>query len=187
MVSEKPSLFARLGLAWRVLFSASLAASLKEVMAGGPALPPPQEPQEPENTPEPPPAAKIEAASPDAAMQLLGLLQREGRFVDFLQEDVSAFSDDEIGAAARVVHEGCAKALEEHFEIGAIRSEAEGDSVTLEAGFDPASVRLTGNVVGEAPFRGTMQHRGWRVEKVNLPKLAEDHDVSIVAPAEVEL
>jgi len=180
----KPSFFARLGLAWRVLFSATLAQSVRDASSGGPALPPPEEP-EPEPPPEP--VVKIEAARPDAAMQLLAILQREGRFVDFLREDVSEFSDEEIGAAARVVHEGCKKAIDEHFEIVSVRDEDEGDTFEVEEGFDAARIRLTGNVVGEPPFSGTLQHRGWRVEKVELPKLTEEHDVTILAPAEVEL
>jgi hypothetical protein len=147
-------------------------------------LPPPEEEPEPEPEPEPP---KLEERAPEAAMQLLSILQREGRFIDFLEEDVTSFSDAEVGAAARVVHDGCKKAVDEHFTIQPIKSEEEGSKVTVEAGFDASAVRLTGNVVGEPPYSGTLQHRGWRVVKVQLPKIAEDHDVSMVAPAEVEL
>ena len=92
-----------------------------------------------------------------------------------------------IGAAARVVHEGCAKVLKEHFTIQPVRGEAEGSRIELPEGFDAAAVRLTGNVVGKAPFKGTLSHRGWRSAEVRLPKLAEAHDASILAPAEVEL
>ena len=126
-------------------------------------------------------------ATPDAALQLLSLFQREARLIDFTQENLSAYSDADIGAAARVVHEGCSKVLREHFTIEAVRSEAEGSRVVLEQGFDAAAVRLTGNVVGQAPFRGTLSHRGWRSTDVRLPKLAEAHDAAILAPAEVEL
>ena len=103
------------------------------------------------------------------------------------QENLSAYSDADIGAAARVVHEGCGKVLREHFTIEAVRSEAEGSRVVLEEGFDASAVRLTGNVVGKAPFRGALSHRGWRSSSVRLPKLAEAHDAAILAPAEVEL
>jgi hypothetical protein len=126
-------------------------------------------------------------ATPDAALQLLGLFQREARLIDFTQENLSAYSDADIGAAARVVHEGCGKVLREHFTIEAVRGEAEGSRVVLEEGFDASAVRLTGNVVGKAPFRGALSHRGWRASSVRLPKLAEAHDAAILAPAEVEL
>ena len=86
-----------------------------------------------------------------------------------------------------MVHEGCAKVLREHFSIVPVRDEAEGSRVTLPAGFDAAAVRLTGNVVGQPPFTGSLSHRGWRVAEVRLPKLAERHDARVLAPAEVEL
>lgn len=129
----------------------------------------------------------IKEATPDAALQLLALLQREARLIDFTQENLAGHADADIGAAARVVHEGCAKVLRDYFTIEAVRQEAEGSRVTLPAGFDPASVRLTGNVVGAAPFTGTLSHRGWRAAGVRLPKLSEQHDAAILAPAEVEL
>jgi hypothetical protein len=129
----------------------------------------------------------LREATPDAALQLLSLLQREARLIDFTQENLSAYADAEIGAAARVVHEGCAKVLREHFTIEPVRAEAEGSRVTLEEGFDASAVRLTGNVVGKAPFKGSLSHRGWRATGVRLPKLAEAHDANVLAPAEVEL
>ncbi|WP_436264968.1 DUF2760 domain-containing protein [Pseudoduganella sp. LjRoot289] len=144
----------------------------------------------PTAAPTPAPAAApviLREATPDAALQLLGLLQREARLIDFTQENLSAYADADIGAAARVVHEGCAKVLREHFTIEPVRAEAEGSRVTLDEGFDAAAVRLTGNVVGKAPFKGSLSHRGWRATSVRLPKLAEAHDAKVLAPAEVEL
>lgn len=129
----------------------------------------------------------LKEATPDAALQLLGLFQQEARFIDFIQEDVAAYSDAQVGAAVRVVHEGCKKVLRTHFDISPVRQEQESSQVTLAKGFDPSSVRLTGNIVGEAPFSGTLIHRGWQVSKVKLPKLAKGHNVNIVAAAEVEL
>ncbi|MGF6633078.1 DUF2760 domain-containing protein [Paraburkholderia sp. MM6662-R1] len=137
--------------------------------------------------PKPQPAPVLKEASPDAALQLLGLLQRDARFIDFVEEDIKAYSDADIGAAARLVHEGCRATLREHFTIRPVRDEAEGSRVTLPAGFDASSVRLTGNVVGSAPFNGSISHRGWRVEDVRLPKLADGHNAKVIAPAEVEL
>ena len=130
---------------------------------------------------------RVEVATDTAALQLLGLLQREARFVDFIQEDVAPYSDAEIGAAARVVHGGCRKLLAEHFTLAPVRAEAEGSRVTLAAGFDAAAVRLTGNVVGQAPFTGTLSHRGWQVTQVRLPQLTDARAATIIAQAEVEL
>jgi hypothetical protein len=132
-------------------------------------------------------AEQLRQAPDEAALQLLGLLQRDARFIDFVQEDVAAYSDADIGAAARVVHEGCRKVLREHFSIEPVRRENEGSRITLPEGFDAAAVRLTGKVVGSAPFTGSLSHRGWRVTESRLPKLADGHDSAIVAQAEVEL
>jgi hypothetical protein len=107
--------------------------------------------------------------------------------LDFLEEDLTAYSDAQVGAAVRVVHEGCRKAIHEHMTLVPVRGEAEGSAVTLQEDFDPSAVRLTGNVVGQAPFTGTLTHRGWRVSAVRLPRTASTHDLRIVAPAEVEL
>ena len=136
---------------------------------------------------EAPKPAVLKEATPDAALQLLTLLQQEARFIDFTQEDLASYSDADIGAAARVVHEGSKKALDAYFTLAAVRHEDEETRVTLPTGFNASEVRLTGNVVGEAPFTGTLIHKGWKVTDIRLPKLAEGHDTSIVAPAEVEL
>jgi hypothetical protein len=137
--------------------------------------------------PLPRPAAQLNEAPPDSALVLLGLLQKEGRLVDFLHEEITAYSDQEIGAAARVVHEGCQRVLNDYLSIEPVRHEAEGSRITLLAGFDAAAMRPVGNVIGEPPFTGQLIHRGWRADSVNLPKVVGDRDVSILAPAEVEL
>ncbi len=137
--------------------------------------------------PEPKPAPAPQRAETTTALQLLGLLQRDGRLVDFLKQDVAGFGDAEIGAAARVVHEGCKKALFRHADIEPVRDEEEGSSLTLEAGFDAARVKLTGNVAGSAPYRGTLRHRGWHVTRLDLPEHVKGHDLFVLAPAEVEL
>ncbi len=130
---------------------------------------------------------RVEVPTDTAALQLLGLLQREARFVDFIQEDVAPYTDAEIGAAARVVHAGCRKVLGEYFTITPVRPEAEGARITLPAGFDAAAVRLTGHVVGQAPFTGTLGHRGWQVTQVQLPQLTDPQAAKVLAQAEVEL
>ena len=129
----------------------------------------------------------LKEATPDAALQLLGLLQKEARFIDFIKEDIAAYSDADIGVAARVVHEGCNKAINEHFTLAPIRNEQEGGKITLQQGFDASSVRLTGNIVGSAPFTGTLIHKGWQVTNIRLPKLTQGHNANILAAAEVEL
>lgn len=128
-------------------------------------------------------------AMPDAttAMQLLSIMQREGRFIDFLQEDVGSFSDAQVGAAARVVHAGCKRALADYVVLEPVRREPEGAAIVLDRGFDAGRTRLTGNVVGEPPFKGKLTHHGWQIATIKLPTLANGHDPKVIAPAEVEL
>jgi hypothetical protein len=184
------SFFARFFFAYacffRVLFDGAFAGRAMLVKEGMPALPPAPEP-EPKPKPEPKAEKKPEPPSTDAALSLLALLQREGRFVDFLEEDVASFPDADIGAAARVVHAGCRKALREHVVLEPIRSEEEGTKVTLPKGFDAAKNKLVGDVTGDGPYAGTLKHRGWRAVSVTLPTAMEGHDAKVVAQAEVEL
>src|SRR5439155_12614841 len=108
--------------------------------------------------------------------------------VDFLQEDIDAYTDAQIGAAVRDIHRGCRKALHDYLTIRPILGGPEDSPVTVAPDFDPAEIRLTGNVQGSPPFRGVLKHHGWRVEAVHLPALpgARD-DSSVLAPAEVEI
>jgi hypothetical protein len=185
---DQPSLLTRSALAFRlfflVLFNAVFAGRVQRLASGD--APSPAAPPAPA-APPPEPVAKLLAPPTDSALQLLGLLQREGRLVDFLQEDVSSYADAEIGAAARVVHAQCKKALDAHVKLERIRSETEGTRLTMPAGFSPSEIRLTGNVVGQAPFTGALTHAGWRAVRIELPQLSESHDVRVIAPAEVEL
>jgi hypothetical protein len=185
----KPSLLRRIPLAFGALFgllaNADLAARYAALRDG--AVPTPAPPPAPAAAAPAPRASVLKEPNPDAALQLLALLQRDARLIDFVGEDLGGYADAQIGAAARLVHEGCAKVLREHFSLVPVRDEAEGSRVTLQAGFDAAAVRVTGNVVGQPPFAGSLSHRGWRVTEVRLPKLAEQHDARVVAPAEVEL
>ncbi len=172
----------RLLFAWacffRVLFDGRFAARALAVRDG---VPGPVSPA---------PAALASLAShadETAALQLLSLLQREGRLVDFLQQDIASFPDADVGVAARVVHEGCRKALRSHATLEPVRAEDEGARVTLAAGFDADAVKLVGEVKGEPPYAGVLRHRGWRVKRLELPALVGEHDVHVLAPAEVEL
>ncbi len=181
MTEPNPSFFARLVLAFaaffKVLFDAAYAGRVQRLASGEPApVPPP--------TPEPP---KLREVPTDSALQLLGLLQREGRLIDFLQEDLGAYPDAAIGATARVMHSSVRKALLAHVSFEPVRTESEGTRVEIPAGFSASEIRLIGNVVGEPPFTGTLSHAGWRATKIELPKLSPGYDVRVIAPAEVEL
>jgi uncharacterized protein DUF2760 len=134
----------------------------------------------------PAPAAAPKAPDHAEALHVLSLLQRDGRLIDFLAENLEGFSDAEIGAAARTVHQGCKKALDAYLELEPVYKDAEGATVTVAAGFDPAAVRLTGNVVGTPPFQGALRHHGWRARKATFPPPPQK-DPAIIAPAEVEL
>lgn len=140
----------------------------------------------PEKAPEPPSVAKV-ASDESSALQLLTIFQREGRLIDFLQEDIASYDDTDVGAAARLVHEGCRKALEQYVPVEPLRADGEGASIIVEKGFDASAIRLTGNVAGEPPFTGALRHHGWRVTEMKLPTLSVDQDARVIAPAEVEL
>ena len=129
----------------------------------------------------------LKEATPDAALQLLSLLQKDARFIDFIKEDISSYSDADIGVAARVVHTGCNKVINDYFTLDTVRSEQEGSKITLAKGFDASEARLTGNVVGQAPFTGSLVHKGWKVTNIRLPKMTQGHNAKIIAAAEVEL
>lgn len=123
----------------------------------------------------------------DGALALLALLQREGRLVDFLRESLDGFSDADIGAAARDVHRGCKKVLDAHLTLEPVLPGAEEDTVSVPKGFDPLEIRLVGEARGEAPYRGTLRHHGWRATEIKLPTLTEGVDRAVLAPAEVEV
>lgn len=150
-------------------------------------------------TPDPKGGAKGEAAASlkaedrqalieRGASELLILLQREGRFVDFLEQDIDGFEDAEVGAASREIHKGCRKVLREHFGVAPVlEGVEEDDDVTVPAGFNPEEIRLVGKVKGKAPFKGVLRHHGWRAKKVQLPQVAPELDARVLAAAEVEL
>ena len=139
----------------------------------------------------PEPAAPAPASVPvpetsDRATQILALLQRDGRLVDFLMEDLSAYSDAQVGAAVRDVHAGCRQALTKYVPLTAVLDGEEGSTVAVERGTDPARVKVVGNVAGSPPFRGVLRHRGWEAARLDLPPLPASGR-TIVAPAEVEV
>lgn len=123
----------------------------------------------------------------EGALALLALLQREGRFIDFIRQPLDGFDDAQIGAAARDVHRGCRRVVDQHLVLEPVMPGSEQASVAVPKGFDPAEVRLIGEAKGEPPYRGTLRHHGWRVTETKLPSLAEGVDRTVLAPAEVEL
>jgi hypothetical protein len=134
---------------------------------------PPKPPEPPRPNPEP--------------IRFLTLLQRDGRLLDFLLEDVSVAADVDLGAGVREIHRHCQKALKEHLVLEPVLPQQENTPVEVPPGFDPSAIRLTGNVTGQPPFKGTLIHRGWRVKEIKLGPLAEGQDHFVVQPAEVEL
>ncbi len=123
----------------------------------------------------------------DRAVQMLALFQRDGRLVDFLTEDVSPYPDSQLGAAVRSIHTSCRQVLDRYMKLEPVLSSEEDQPVTVPVGFDPAAIKLLGNVAGDPPLRGLLRHRGWRVTEVNLPSLPQGTGRAIVAPAEVEI
>lgn len=120
-------------------------------------------------------------------LHLLTVLQKEGRLVDFFQEDLEMYEDEQIGAAVRSIHTSCRKTLDKSLAMTSVIDDNEGDEITVEAGFNPEAIKLTGRVTGEPPFTGIVRHKGWRAQKVDLPDLAATKDPTIISPAEVEI
>ena len=137
-----------------------------------------------------PKSAPAPAAAPatpsDGALQILGILQRDSRLIDFLMEDVSAYSDDQVGAAVRSLHDQCRDALNRYVQLAPVIDGVEGTFTRL-ASIDPSNVKLLGNVPPQPPAGGVLRHKGWRCVKVDLPALQGKQDVKVIAPAEVEI
>ena len=131
-------------------------------------------------------AAPAPADPGHRATQVLAILQRDGRLIDFLMEDLTAYDDAQIGAAVRDVHAGSRQALQRYFTLEPVLDDEEGRPVTLERNVDAARVKVVGSVTGSAAIRGVLRHRGWEATRVALPPLpSSGHNV--VAPAEVEV
>jgi hypothetical protein len=182
----------RIVFAFRCFFSILFHAEIPDDIAQKVLKPPVSAPQTPstETTSVSGLKESVERASPetlDRAIQMLALLQRDGRLIDFLTENISAYPDTQLGAAVRTIHETCRQVLDHYVKLEPILDAEEYQSVTVQAGFDPAAIKLIGNVAGEPPVRGTLRHKGWRVTEVNLPPLPQAGARMVVAPAEVEL
>ncbi len=136
-------------------------------------------PQEPQQPAWPPPEVTV--------AQVLGLLQREGRLLDFLKEDIEPYDDAQIGAAVREVHRGCRAALEEILGLEPVIQAEEGTVIEVDEDFDPTKIRLVGNVHGKPPFKGILRHSGWRFTRIRLPKWTGKKPTDVLSPAEVEI
>jgi hypothetical protein len=134
----------------------------------------------------PPKPAAPGPEPPHRAVQMLALLQRDGRLVDFLMEDLSAYQDAQVGAAVRDVHAGCRQALTRYFTLEPVMADDEGQSVTVERDADAARIKVIGNITGQPPYRGVLRHRGWQASRIELPPVPASGR-AVVAPAEVEI
>jgi hypothetical protein len=160
--------------AWfSILFRGELADRVLKTFASAPA---PAAPAPPVAPPDP----------GHRATQMLALLQRDGRLIDFLMEDLTPYADAQIGAAVRDVHKGSRQAIDRYFTLEPVLDDEEGRPVTVDRGVDAARIKVVGNVVGEPPLRGVLRHRGWVATRVELPPLpATGH--TVLAPAEIEV
>lgn len=161
---------------------------LKALMAKpAPATPAPEPKPTPARAPAPEPASTRQAEA--QILAVLGAFQAKGRLIDFLKDDVAAYSDAQVGAAARVVQQGCKGALDDLFEIAPVSMEKEGSLVTVPEGAPSDEYRLAGKVSGAPPFRGTLTHKGWKATRVKLPRVLAGADDRLppIAPAQVEL
>lgn len=149
---------------------------------------------EPEKMEQPAAATAIttEQSCDAAVVQFVARLQEKGRLLDFIMDDIAAYDNESVGAAARIVHQGCCEVLQDSFTIETVFPGEEMESITLADNYDSHSYRLIGKVPEAAPFVGQVLHRGWKTTRVNLPQVvntAEHIEVarSIIAPADVEI
>jgi len=157
-----------------ILFQGGLSAKLKTDLGLAPSAPRPAAP----SVPQPP--------NPAHALQLLAILQRDSRLLDFLMEDIASYDYDQIGAAVRSLHDQARDTLARYLSLQPVIDGVEG-AYTRPATADPAAVKFIGNVPATKPEGGTLRHKGWRAAKVDLPALNPKQDASIIAPAEIEI
>jgi hypothetical protein len=178
----------RLGAAFRAFFSLlssgtlppDVGGTIRDTAASGqPAVVPPSAPPD-----EIAPAPSVTAA--DGAVQILALLQRDARLLDFLMEDLAGYPDAQVGAAAREVQAGARRALLQYLEVEPVLDGTEDQAVTLPS-VDADLVKIVGRAVAATPVRGTLRHRGWRSARVQLPALPPASARQVIAQAEVEV
>lgn len=179
-------------LAGVTLFLALLSVILVTQLGTEKNAEPPRTVQAAATRPSSIPAAVPDPSAPVATAEaeiiaFFGLLQEKGRLVDFLMDDITPYEDAQVGAAARVVHQGCRAVLNEHFDITPVCGSTEGSTVTVPQGDESADYRLVGRISGEPPFTGTLVHKGWKTTMVKLPRVAAATRLPALTPAEVEL
>jgi uncharacterized protein DUF2760 len=177
-----PGFWKRVAFAFRSWYSILVHARIPDDVARGLGLALPAPAGRKQTVP-----LKPAADSSDRAVQMLALLQRDGRLIDFLEEDVAPYPDEQLGAAVRNIHESCRQVLQKYVTLEPIVSAAEDQPFTVAEGFDAASIKLIGNVMGEPPLRGVVRHRGWRIAQINLPSLPAGSGRTVIAPAEIEV
>jgi hypothetical protein len=133
-----------------------------------------------------PAAARPEVRTSDGALQILAIMQRDARLIDFLMEDIAGYADDQIGAAVRELHDQCRDSIARYVSLQPVIDGVEG-TFTKAPGNDPNTVKFIGNVPAKPPSGGILRHKGWRAAKVDLPALGPKQDASVIAPAEIEI
>ncbi len=193
----------RLSIAFRcffsLLFKGKISETLFEELRGRVAPPSPETTERSASAADavaaaaaarPPTVRKAETPAlggAERAVQVLALLQRDARLIDFIKEDIGEYDDAQVGAAVRDMHASCRATIDRYLTLEPVMAGEEGRPVTVEAGFDPGTIKLIGNVTGKLPVRGVLRHRGWRAGAVRLPELTQTPAVSVIAPAEVEV
>ncbi len=169
----------RIALAFRgffaILFTGQLPADIAQAFGYAKARP------------QPAPKAVRQLGPSDGALQMLGILQRDSRLLDFMMEDISAFEDDQIGAAVRNLHDQCRDSLNRYVRLAPVIDGVEGTFTKIDSS-DPNTVKLLGNVPANGKAAGGMlRHKGWRADSIDLPPLAASQNAAIIAPAEIEI
>lgn len=130
---------------------------------------------------------KFDESKDQTHLRLLGYLQQGGRLIDFLKEDIHLFSDAQVGAAVRRIHQECGQTLEDLVAIRPLREEKEGAIIQVPRGYNPAEIKIVGAVKGEGPFSGILVHKGWKAYKKCLPKKNVELNLELICPAEIEV
>ncbi len=138
------------------------------------------------------PKAVESAKAADGAVQILAILQREARLIDFLEEDIAPYTDEQVGAAVRDIHRNSRAALQRHVTLKPVVDGVEGTNTNLSsAGLDAKDttrLRIVGKVPADGKVdSGVLRHRGWRVDKIDLPNTPMGKKAAILAPAEIEV
>jgi len=169
----------------KLLFDKNLSGSFDQwAKSGGASAAAPKIESKPAAKPTPKPSKPIRSD----AISLLAALQREARLVDIVKEPLANFSDEQVGAAARDVLTNTGKVLDRIFDLQPLSDKEDGTEIETPADFDTGRYNLTGNVAGEAPYKGKLAHHGWVAKQCQLPNwTGSKASAKVVAPIEIEL